>query len=134
MRWYSTQISLSGQRLILLLHLLIYSPKFYRCYVYINHSVVSDSVNTCTIAPQAPLSMGFSRQEYWSGLPFCSPGDFPDPVIEPRSPELEADSLPSEPSGSPIVVIRDAIFTNITQTEINAWIVNWIQNKMFKIN
>ena len=40
--------------------------------------------------------MGFSRQEYWSGLPFPSPGDFPHPGIEPRSPALQADSLPSE--------------------------------------
>ena len=49
------------------------------------HSVVSDSANPWTIAVQAPLSMGFSRQEYWSGLPFPSPGDFLDPRIEPRS-------------------------------------------------
>ena len=46
----------------------------------------------------APLSMGFSRQEYWSGLPFPSPGDLPDPGIEPRSPTLYADALPSEPT------------------------------------
>ena len=45
--------------------------------------------------------MGFSRQEYWSGLPFPSPGDLPDPGIEPRSPALPADSLPSEPPGNP---------------------------------
>ena len=43
--------------------------------------------------------MGFSKQEYWSGLPFPSPGDLPDPRIEPRSPALQADSLPSEPPG-----------------------------------
>ena len=43
--------------------------------------------------------MGFSRQEYWSGLPFPSPGDLPDPGIEPRSPALWADTLPSEPPG-----------------------------------
>ena len=45
--------------------------------------------------------MGFSRQEYWSGLPFPSPGDLPDPGIEPRSPALQADALTSEPPGSP---------------------------------
>ena len=45
--------------------------------------------------------MGFSRQEYWSGLPFPSPGDLPDPGIEPWSPSLQADSLPSEPPGKP---------------------------------
>ena len=44
-----------------------------------------------TVAHQAPLSMEFSRQEYWSGLPFPSPGDLPDPRIEPRSPSLQAD-------------------------------------------
>ena len=47
--------------------------------------------------------MGFSRQEYWSGLPFPSPGDLPDPGIEPRSPALETDALPSEPPGEPVV-------------------------------
>ena len=45
----------------------------------------------------APLSMGFSRQEYWGGLPFSSPGDLPNPGIEPGSPALQADTLPSEP-------------------------------------
>ena len=48
---------------------------------------------------QASLSMGFSRQGYWSGLPFPSPGDLPDPGIKPRSPALQADTLPSEPPG-----------------------------------
>ena len=46
-----------------------------------------------TIARQAALSMGFPRQEYWSGLPFPSPGDLPNPEIKPRSPALQADSL-----------------------------------------
>ena len=50
---------------------------------------------------QASLSMGFSRQEYWSGLPFPSPGDLPDPGIEPGSPAFQADSLPSELPGKP---------------------------------
>ena len=53
-----------------------------------------------TVAHQAPLSMGFSRQEYWSGLPFPSPGGLPDPGIEPRSPALEADALTSETPGN----------------------------------
>ena len=56
---------------------------------------------TWTIAHQAPPSMGFSRQEYWSGLPFPSPGDLPIPGTEPGSPALQADSLPSEPLGNP---------------------------------
>ena len=49
-----------------------------------------------TVAHQVPLSMGFSRQEYWSGLPFPSPGDLSDPGIKPMSPALQADSLPTE--------------------------------------
>ena len=52
-----------------------------------------------TVAHQAPLSMGFCRQEYWNGLPFSSPGDLPDPGIEPISPAFLAKSLPSEPPG-----------------------------------
>ena len=55
-----------------------------------------------TVAHQAPPSMGFSRQEYWSGLPFPSPGDLPDPGIEPRSPALQVDALTSEPPVKPI--------------------------------
>ena len=54
-----------------------------------------------TVAYQAPPSMGFSRQEYWSGLPFPSPRDLPNPGIEPRSPEFQADDLTSEPPGKP---------------------------------
>ena len=58
-----------------------------------------------TVAYQAPPSMEFSRQEYWSGLPFPSPGDLPDPGIKPRSPTLQPDDMPSEPPvGSPEVV------------------------------
>ena len=53
-----------------------------------------------TVAYQAP-STGFSREEYWSGLPFPSPEDLPDPGIEPGSPALQADALPSEPPGKP---------------------------------
>ena len=52
-----------------------------------------------TVAYQAPPSMEFSRQEYWNGLPFPSPGDLPNPGIEPRSPALQADALPFEPPG-----------------------------------
>ena len=54
-----------------------------------------------TVAHQASPSMEFSRQEYWSGLPFPFPGDLPDPGIEPQSPALQADALPSEPPGKP---------------------------------
>ena len=58
-------------------------------------------VTLWTVAHQVPPSMGFSRQEYWSGLPFPSPRDIPDTGIEPRSPALQADALTSEPPGKP---------------------------------
>ena len=57
-------------------------------------------VTLWTVALQAPLFMGFSRQEYWSGQPFPSPGDLPDPGIKPRSPALHADPLPLSPQGN----------------------------------
>ena len=57
-----------------------------------------------TVAGQAPLSMGLSKQEYWNGLPFPSPGYLPDLGIEPRSPELQADSLPTELPGKPLTL------------------------------
>ena len=56
-----------------------------------------------TAARQAPLSMGFSKQEHWSGLPFPAPGDLPDPGIKLKSPALQANSLPSEAPGKPLV-------------------------------
>ena len=59
-------------------------------------------VTPCTVAHQAPMYMGFPRQEYWSELPFPSPGDLSNPGIEPKSPALQADSLPSEPPGKPV--------------------------------
>ena len=65
-----------------------------------------------TVAHQAPLSMGFSRQEYWSGLPFPSPEDLPNPGIKPQFPALQADALPSEPPGKMtcIVSLRQFFF------------------------
>ena len=68
--------------------------------VSISHSVMSDSATPWAVAHQAPLSMRSFRQEYWSGLPFPSPGDLPNPGIEPRSPGLQADSLPLSYQGS----------------------------------
>ena len=58
-----------------------------------------------TVAGQGPLSMGFSRQEYWSGLPFPSPGDLSDPGIKPGSPALQADSLLTELRGKPLKIL-----------------------------
>ena len=59
----------------------------------------SSFVNPWTVARQAPLCMGFQRQEYWSGLPFPSPGDLPDPGIEPTSPALVGEFFTTEPPG-----------------------------------
>ena len=67
------------------------------------------------VARQAPPSMGFSRQEYWSGLPLSSPGDLPDPGIEPRSPALKSDSLPSEPPGKPLRSVGASVCVDFIQ-------------------
>ena len=67
----------------------------------VSHSVMFDSVAPWTVARQAPLSMGFSRQQYYSVLAFSPPGDLPGPGIEPKSVALQADSLSSELSGKP---------------------------------
>ena len=69
--------------------------------VCVSLSVVFDSAMPW-VAHQGPLSMGFFRQEYWSGLPSPPPGDLPNPGIEPRFPAMKADSLPSEPPGNEI--------------------------------
>ena len=61
--------------------------------------------------------MGFSRHEYWSGLPFPSPGDLPDPGIEPRSPSLEADALTSEPPGKMIQNLENKMALQINRLE-----------------
>ena len=69
----------------------------------VSHSVVSDSLQSygLYVACQAPLSMGFPRQEYWSGLPFHSLEDLCNPVTKSGSPAFQADYLPSEPPGKP---------------------------------
>ena len=72
--------------------------------VYVRRSVMSDSLPAhWTVAHQAPLFMGFSRQEYWSGSPFPSPGDLPDQGTESGSPAFQADSLPSESAEKPLI-------------------------------
>ena len=76
-----------------------------KCCKSVSCSVTLDSffATPWTVACQTPLSMGFSRQEYWSGLPFPSPGDLPDPGIRPGYPAWQADSLPFELLGKPSV-------------------------------
>jgi len=73
-------------------------------------------VTLWTVAHQAPPSMGFSRQEYWNGLPFPSPGDLPNPGIEPKSPTLRADTLTSEPPGKPKIYIYIYIYIALEKT------------------
>jgi len=70
-----------------------------------------------TVAYQAPQSMEFSRQEYWSGLPFPSPGYLPDPGIKPGSPTLQADALPSEPPGNLTCNNKDPVQPEINKTK-----------------
>ena len=102
-------------------HFLIKVCTFFRrnAITHLIDYVPAKSLQSCltlcdpwTIAHQAPLSMGFSRQEYWSGLPFPPPGDRPSPGIKlmsPVSPALQVDSLPAEPSGKPLFSLKSSI-------------------------
>ena len=74
-----------------------------------------------TVAYQAPPSMGFSRQEYWSGLPFPSPGHLPDSGIEPRSPALQADALTSEPPGKTLTYVQTFETTIRVVNSLSSW-------------
>ena len=95
------------------LKLKVYMRYSIEYYIFINMVVVGGLVTkSCltlvtpgTVACQTPLSMGFSRQECWDELPFPSPVDHPDPGIEPRSPALQAGSLPTELQGKPRIEI-----------------------------
>ena len=71
-----------------------------------------------TVARQAPVSMGFSRQEYWSALPFPSPGGLLDPRVKCGSPALQADSLPPEPPGKPSKRVSQELKENIDDTGV----------------
>ena len=92
---------------------------------------MSDSATLWTVARQAPLSMGFSRQEYWSGLPCLPAGDLLKPLMELESPALQADSLPNETPGKPRLSVH--IYTYIwekemaTHSSILAWRIPWIE-------
>ena len=89
-------------------------------------------VTPWTVVYEAPLSMEFSRQEYWSGLPFPSPGDLPGPGIKLRSPTLQADALLSEPPGK---LKRHKIYITHTK-DITTWDYWWLydQHILRKIN
>ena len=105
---------------------------FWLCWVFVAvHKVNVKSLSRArlfatpwAVAYQAPLSMGFSRQERWNGLPFPSPGDLPDPGIEPGSPALGADALPSEPQAFSICGERGLLFT----VGFSSWRLLWLQS------
>ena len=80
-----------------------------------SRSVISDSGSPWTVVHQAHLSMEFSRQEYWSGFLFPSPGDLPNPGIKPGFPALQADSLLSEPGSPPKVKHHQELLTTIKE-------------------
>ena len=82
-----------------------------------SHSVVSDSATPRTVVYKASLSTGFSRQEYWSGLPFPCPGDLPNSGIKPNSPTLEADALTSEPPGKPHFPLSSVQFSRSVMSD-----------------
>ena len=98
-----------------------------------------------TVAYQAPLSMEFSRQEYWSGLPFPSPGDLPDLGIEPTSPTLQADALPSKPPRKPQMKVKaahscptlcdpmDYTVHGVLQARILEWVVIFLFQSILSI-
>ena len=97
--------------------------------------VVSDSLQPpWAVARQAPVFMGFSRHEYWSGLPFPSPGLLPNPGIELGSPALQADSLHSKPSRKPIIVIIIMTIIIIITTATAEAIVSTGINKSSYLN
>ena len=84
--------------------------------LWVSHAVKSNSASLWTAAHQAPLSMGFSRQEYWSGLPFPPPRDLPNLRIKPESPlslSLQVDSLPAETLGKLVLCSRTLLFIHL---------------------
>ena len=84
----------------------------YTLHSAVSRSVLSVSVTPWTAAHQAPLSMEFSRREHWSGMPCPSPGGLPHPGINPDSPALQADPLPSEP---PYIIKHQHIYNIMLQ-------------------
>ena len=106
--------------------------------VGVSHSVVLDSLlPPWMVVCQAPRSMEVSRQEYCSGLLFPSPGDLPDTGIEPWSPALQADSLPSEPPGKPICTLNYNAKSSIPSSEsmeLHAYSIYSIKQKWVNEN
>ena len=102
--WMATPVIISWYFIMVIFCISLMAFHIYWSFVYPQNEVKSLNhvqlfATRWTVAYQAPPSLGFSRQEHWSGLPFPSPGDLPNPGFEPRSPTLQADALPSEPPG-----------------------------------
>ena len=91
-------------------------------------------VTLWTVACQAPLSMGFSRQEYWSGVPCPPPGDLPNPGIEPQSPALQADSLPLSHQGSPPLFHICMYIFNLYKYFLRVYLEGSVQSTDFKLS
>ena len=83
-------------------------------------------VTPLTVAGQAPLSMGFSRQEYWSRLPFPSPGTFPNPEMEPVSPAFKGGFFTTLPPGKPSVCIYMCVCIYVFHCNSHCWLSTWI--------
>ena len=100
------------------------------CFTVLSHSVVSDSLRPHGLQPARLLyPWRFSRQEYWSGLPFPPPGDVPNSGIKPRSPTLQVDSLSSEPPGMPNKFSQIGEFKNM-ESRKNEYLMS---NEVFKL-
>ena len=91
---------------------------------------MSSSLGSHRLPHQVPLSKGFLRQESWSRLPFPSPGDVPKPGIEPGSPALQADSLPSQPPGKPITLKGKGSLGSLGWTWTPCLYLKWIANEV----
>ena len=98
---------------------ILFSQIYTQCLLLLfSHQVMSSSCDPLwTIASQAPLSMGFSRQVHWSGLPFPPPGNLPDPGSEPTSPALAGGFFTTEPPGKPTYSIYNSFIHNCQNLE-----------------
>ena len=95
------KLGISNSKLLRKRHNLLHLECCVYVHVGVSLSHVQLFATPWSVARQAPLSLRFSRKENWSGLPFPYPGDLPNPGIKPRSPSLQVDSLPAEPTGQP---------------------------------